>query len=275
MSETTEAAPPPADSPAAALPSLLDIADEAAAAPSAAAPAAAIRPEWCPEQFWDAERRELRAESLAKSWGDLRTTLAKGGMTPPDSPDTYRLPTIDGVPENLVGADDPLWRSVREAAHQAGISQVQLEQVARPYLRAMADARAAAAQPEDPAAIKAAYDAEVGRLGPQGRQVLAEVGTWLKGLVTRGVLSADEGRALGAWWSADQVRGLMRLRERMGESPIPLTALDDGQVTVADARRMLTDGHAKGDKQMVERARKALRDLDARGVNLLGTSRNL
>lgn len=270
MSETTESTLPAADAAAPAMPSLLDIADEAAAAPAADGAAAAARPDWLPEQFWDADKREGRWESMAKSWGDLRTRVAKGGLTPPESADAYSLPTIEGLPADLVGADDPLWRNVRQAAHKAGISQAQLEQVARPYLEAMAEARTNAAKPDDPAAVKAAYDAEVGRLGPQGKQVLAEVGGWLKGLVTRGVLSAEEGKALGAWWSADQVRGLMRLRERMGEKPIPLHALDDGQVTAADARRMLQEGHAKNDMTLVEKARRTLRDMEARGVNLRG-----
>jgi hypothetical protein len=256
-------AAPAAAAPASAEPSLLDLAE--APPPDAAAPAG--RPDYLPEAFWDAEKGAPRIESLAKSWTDLRNKLAKGGHTAPESPDAYRLPAIEGLPADIVPSDDPLWGAVRNAAHQAGLTPAQLEAVAKPYLEAAAKQKADAAQANDPEAVRAAFDREVARLGPQGRQVLADVRSWIDGLTARGVLTADERREMvSGIWNADQVRALAKLRSLSGEKPIPVTALDDGSMTVADAKRMLHEGLAAKDEGMAEKARRALRDMEARGL---------
>jgi hypothetical protein len=35
-----------------------------------------VRPEWCPEKFWDSDKAEIRQEALAKSYGELERTRA-------------------------------------------------------------------------------------------------------------------------------------------------------------------------------------------------------
>jgi hypothetical protein len=249
----------PAESaPAPAAPeSLFDVAGDAA-------PEANGRPEWLPEQFWDEAAKAPKVEALAKSWADLRTRIARRGDDPPASADDYRLPEAEALPEALRPApDDPVWKAVRENALKAGVTQKQLEAIAAPYLRHLAEQARAQA---DPAAQRAAYEAELARLGPTGRQVVAEVGAWLKGLEARGILTADEVREIRGISTAEGVRALAKLRAMTGEKPVPVEALDPGAMSYADARRMMREALQKGDQSLLDRAVATLRELEARGT---------
>lgn len=252
-----ETAAPAADAPAADAPAegLFALAEE---------PKAGDRPQWLPEQFWDSEAKTPRVEALAKAVADLRARLSRSGIGPPESPDAYRLPEVDGLPKDMVKPDDPLWTEVRRAAHEAGVSQAQLEAIARPYLAAAAKAQAEGAAAEE--ARTAAYTAELARLGPQGRQVLAEVKTWVDGLVGRGILTKDERAALFGVTTADGVRALAKLRTMAGEKPIPVEALEDGRMSPADARRMMQEALEKRDPKLGEQAVRALREMAAKGM---------
>jgi hypothetical protein len=260
VSGTTPAATPaPAESaPAPAAPeSLFDVAGDAA-------PPADGRPEWLPEQFWDEKAKAPKLEHLAKSWADLRTRIARRGDDPPASADDYRLPEVEALPEALRPAkDDPVWKAVRENALKAGVTQKQLEAIVAPYLRHLAEQAGAQA---DPAAQRAAYEAELARLGPTGRQVVAEVGAWLKGLEARGILTAEEAREIRGISTAEGVRALAKLRAMAGEKPVPVEALDPGAMSYADARRMMREALHKGDQSLLDRAVATLRELEARGT---------
>jgi hypothetical protein len=233
---------------------------------AAAAAAQDGRPEGLPDQFWDAEKKEVRLAALVKAANDMRARLARGGEeAPPASADGYALPAVEGLPKELVPPnDDPVWSAVRKAAHEAGLTQKQLEAVARPYLAAVAE-QAKQRQPATEQDAAAAYEAELARLGPQGRQVVHEVGAWLSGLVARGVMTGEEYAALQGISTAEGVRALAKLRSMAGEKPIPLSALDDGAMSYADAERMMREAFEKKDTRLGEQAARALRELAAKG----------
>jgi len=260
VSGTTPAeTPAPAESaPAPAVPeSLFDVAGDAA-------PPADGRPEWLPEQFWDEAAKAPKVEALAKSWADLRTRIARRGDDPPASADDYRLPEAEALPEALRPApDDPVWKAVRENALKAGVTQKQLEAIVSPYLRHLAEQARAQA---DPAAQRAAYEAELARLGPTGRQVVAEVGAWLKGLEARGILTAEEVREFRGISTAEGVRALAKLRAMTGEKPVPVEALDPQAMSYADARRMMREAIERKDQRLGEQAARALQELAQRGA---------
>ncbi|MFN7000501.1 MAG: hypothetical protein ACK4ST_10795, partial [Elioraea tepidiphila] len=131
------------------------------------------RPPWLQEQFWDAEKKAPRVEAMAKALHDLRARAARSAASAPETPDAYRLPEVEGLPKDAVKPDDPLWAAVRKAAHEAGVSQAQLEAIARPYLAEAARRQAEAGDSKE--ARDAAYATELARLGPHGRKVLGEV----------------------------------------------------------------------------------------------------
>lgn len=271
--KTTPAAPEKADGAAPAPPPDAGKADggeqasifDALDAPAKDADGKPTRPDWCPEPFWNAEKGEPMVEALAKSQADLRKQISRGDHKPPEKPDAYVLPKIEGLPE--VPADDPLWTTVRAAAHEAGLSQAQLERVVKPYLEAArqripANADPAAAE----AARRAAYAEEIAKLGPNGRAQAADIKGWIMGLESSGALSAEEARALLGVGNAAGVRALMKLRARGGgEQAIPIDVVDPGQASQADAQAMMVKGFADKDEAMVKRGRGILQKLEAEG----------
>lgn len=216
------------------------------------------KPEWLPEQFWDVDSKQARWEQLARSWADLRSKIARGEGKLPESPDEYVLPKRDGLPE--VPADDRAWAKVRQAAHQAGLTQAQLEAVAAAYLEAAAEA--GVLQP--PADLKARVEAELAKLGPNGRAVVKDVNGWVTGLVARGVLTGEEADSLRAVADAAGVRALGKLKALLGEKPIPLEALDDGRLAYEDARRMMEEALRTKNETLWHKAERALREHYAR-----------
>jgi hypothetical protein len=263
----------PAEAPAtgaAAPPSLFDAASPDA--PKLDAEGQPIRPDWLPEQFWDPETKAPRADALAKSWADLRRIVSRGEHKPPADDTGYSLPAVEGLPADFVPVDDAVWTQVRKAAHQAGLTAQQLQAVAAPMLAHAAKVAAEAGAPpppEDPAAAaeaqRAAYQAEIQKLGPNGERVLRDVDAWMKGLASRGILTEAELGDLRGISTAAGVRALAKLRELAGERALPVDALMVEDTTQADAQRMMEEGFAKNDAALVEKGRQVLRRLEREG----------
>lgn len=229
----------------------------------AATTAKPTRPDTIPEQFWDAEKGEPRVHEMGKSWLDMRRKISRGIEAPPEAPDAYTVPKLDGAPEGLIGGDgDTLWPEIRKAAHAAGVTQKQLDALAAPFLAQMAQQ---GGETETPEARAARVEAEFAKLGPNGKQVVRDVGGWIAGLHSRGVLSDGEFAALRQVGTAEGVRALAKLRERAGEKPIPTDAIGDDAMAQADAERLMREGFQKGDQGMVERARRKLQELEKAG----------
>jgi hypothetical protein len=222
------------------------------------------RPDFLDEAFWDSTKGVVRVEALAKSQRDLRSRLARGEGRVPDTAEGYSIPKIEGVAPDQVRADDPLWGEIRKAAHAAQVTQSQMDALLRPFFAAVA-----AQQPNDEADAAPDYTAELAKLGPNGRQVVQDVGGWLAGLHARGILSPAELADLRGIGTANGVRALAKLREMLGERAIPTEAMQPDAATQADLQRMLRDGYAKNDPDKRAQAIRGLEGL-ARGGQLRG-----
>ena len=94
--------------------------DSQRATPPATPPA--VPPRGLPEKFWDAERGELRAESLIKSYRSLEQKLGRlGGERVPDDPGGYDI----HLAGDLIASD----ADVNERLHAAGFNQAQAQTV--------------------------------------------------------------------------------------------------------------------------------------------------
>jgi hypothetical protein len=267
---TTSDAPGKSDQAAASPASLFDAASPDA--PKLDAEGQPIRPDWLPEQFWDPETKAPRADALAKSWADLRRIVSRGEHKPPPDDTGYTLPAVEGLPADFIPVDDAVWARVRKAAHQAGLTVQQLQAIAAPMLAHAAQIAAqgpAAAPPEDPAAAmeaqRAAYQAEIAKLGPNGERVLRDVDGWMKGLRSRGILTDAELADLRGISTAAGVRALAKLRELAGERALPVDALTVEDTTQADAQRMLQEGFEKNDEGLIRKGRSVLERLEREG----------
>lgn len=273
--------PAPAPAPAAAAPPAqaaddFNLFDSAPDAPPSTTPSApSTRPDHIPEQFWDPATNQPRIEAMAKSWTDLRRKVSQGTGQAPETPDAYALPKVEGLTEEILPPDDPLWKQVRESAHKAGVSQAQLEAIATPYVQAALERLKSqpAASPEADRAAREQYLAEQKQqLGPNADLMISDMKQWIKGMETRGSLTEGEAKALLAAGNADGIRALAKLRAMTGEKAIPLDTLAGAEMTVQDARQLMTAGFAEKNQglpsgeEKIERGRRALQDLQRRGL---------
>ena len=267
MSETATEAAAGADAGTDAADSLFDLAEQSDATIAKDDAGKPVKPDWINDQFWDAEKGEPKLREMATSWADLRGKISRGEHKPPESPDKYAPPAIEGLPAGLIGGkDDTLWPAVTKAAHAAGLTQKQLEAIATPVLAQMAAAQAEADPARQAEARRAAAAAELAQLGPNARQVVADTAAWLNGLEANGSLTRDEVLAARGMSNAAGIRLLGKLRQLTGDKPIPTEAFQEDGMTIADARRLMDEGYAKNDQGMIAKARAALTKAEAAGA---------
>jgi len=167
------------------------------------------RPDWLPEQFWDADKKEIKAEAMSKSWADFRTQASTKAGQAPKTPAEYQLNLPDGM---RVADDDKLVGEFRKAAHEAGLSNDAFNKV----VTAVMKSGVLDVQPVDTAA-------ELAKLGPQG-QAMVNINTqWGKQLVESGVWTQEDFNEMVVLGStAEGIRAFNKLREYYGGEKIPM-----------------------------------------------------
>ncbi len=169
------------------------------------------RPDWLPEQFWDDAKKEIKSEAMSKSWADFRTQASAKAGQAPKAPADYKL----DLPEGLkVADDDKLVGEFRKAAHAAGLSNESFNKVITDVMKSgVLDV-----QPVDTAA-------ELTKLGPQGKAMVAAVTTWGKQMVESGVWDQNDFNELVVLGStAEGMRAINKLREYYGGEKIPVNS---------------------------------------------------
>lgn len=218
-------------------PAAAEIDHRADPAQAAAPGAPADRPEWLPENFW--KDGQPAYEEMAKSWQDLRKTIAQGRhKAPPEGKyDTSVLST----------PDDPVAQAYVGWAQKHGVSQAAFDDLAQ-TIREMSEEMSGPAV--DPAA-------EMKALGPNAGAVVNGMVDWARGLVNKGVWSGDdfeEFKVMGG--TARGLRALMKIREAY-EGRIPIEAAPlDGAPSKDELYQMVADPRYKTDaayRQKVER----------------------
>lgn len=235
------------------------------------------RPEWAPEQFWNAERNELNGEKLAKSYNDLRAEFNKGkkgqGKTP-DSPEGYLddftiqrergegddKVTLERIRE--VAGDDPALLAFAEVAHKNGLTDKQFKSLVSDAMFAFDGLMP---EPFD-------VNREIEALGmasmDEAKALIATNKNWLDRLHASGTLNEDQylaARQMGM--SALGLQTLNALREQAGEKPIPTNTMksNGGMKTKAELGEMMKDPRYSADGEAGE----AFRAEVARGFEAL------
>lgn len=166
------------------------------------------RPAHIPEQFWDAEKREIKLEAFSKSWGDFRAQAQGKAGQAPKTPADYQLTLPEGV---TIDKDDKVVAKFREVAHAAGLSNDAFNKIAGDIIAS------GVLQPE---AVDSA--AEMAKLGPQAGAMVAAVTKWGENMRDAGIWTEEDFNEvviLGS--SAEGIRALNKLREYYGGEKIP------------------------------------------------------
>ncbi len=215
--------------------------DEDAAKAKAAAAAVSplhfeARPDHVPENFWKKDEEGdgglIDLEALTKSHKDLRSRQATKGK-PPAKPEDYTFEFTSPVEGMDIKGDDMLVTAFRQVAFDEGMPQEQFNRIAGKYSTALINfmkGRIDAGEMEQ-------YDqgAELKKLGENGKPLMDGVKGWLKGLMTRGLLSEGQfKRLMTSGDYADGVTGFAVLRSLSGEVPIPLGMPLEGEGMPSD-----------------------------------------
>lgn len=172
-----------------------------------------VRPEFLDEQFWDAEKGEANVETLSKSYKDLRTEFNKRnddtiGETVEDygTEEFYTLDGMEGMKE------DPVMQLALVQAQEAGMGVKQAQTFISKFMVGLTEF---APQPVD-------LNAEIEKLGKNGRHMVSGLKTWVDGMKNQGDINDEvhsEILKLGA--SAAGIRALDVLRQKSGVMNIP------------------------------------------------------
>ena len=202
----------------------------------------AARPDFWPENFWKKDSNEPDMEGIAKSWSDLRKQISQGKHKAP-ADGKYDLKVFgDKAEGNAVAESMTKWAAangVSQAAFDELVSDLQ-EKGQSIMGQDMVDPQA-----------------ELKALGPNANAIVDGMVNWARGLVNKGVWSADdfeEFKIMGG--TARGIRALMKVRESYeGRVPVDSAPLE-GTMSKDDLYQMVNDPKYKSDpayRQKVEK----------------------
>ena len=200
------------------------------------------RPDWWPENFWNKDNNEPDLEGMAKSWKDLRKMVSKGAhKAPPEG--KYDISAFGENAEQLEFV--PMFK---DWAAENGVSQAAFDDIAT-KLRGIAENTIGVPDIDIQAERKA--------LGPNADAVINGMVNWARGLVNKGVWSAedfDEFKIMGG--TARGIKALSKIREAY-EGRIPTESQPiEGQMSDLELQAMVGDPKYETDpsyRQKVER----------------------
>ena len=187
------------------------------------------RPDWLPENFFD-PKKGPKYEDLAKSYQELRTKFSQGKHKAPED-GNYDVTIFK---DKGIKDDDTVVGAYREWAKKHGISQEAFSDLAG-QITGMAGENAATAT----------FNAEEERksLGPNADAMIRGMADWGRGMVKKGVWSADDYKEYQVFaGTANGLKAAMKLREAY-EGRIPdLRAIPvEGALTEQDLQSMVAD----------------------------------
>ena len=200
------------------------------------------KPEYLPDNFWNAEKGEANFEGLAKSWSDLRKTISQGKHKAPADGNYDTGSWGDGA------GDNPMAQTIVGWAKDNNLSQAQFDDLVGKLQTQARDVMQG--ETIDP-------EVEMKALGPNANAVVNGMVGWARGLVQKGIWGKDdfeEFKVMGG--TAKGLRALMKVRESY-EGRIPVESMPvEGSPSKDELYGMVGDPRYKTDaayRQKVER----------------------
>jgi len=181
---------------------------------------APVRPDYIPENFWNAESGEVNTEGLAKSYAELRKAFNeknndKAGEKVEDyfSEEFY---TEDGMFKSEkveISKDDPAIKAAYEAAKNAGMGVKQANEFISQFVAGM----------ETNLPPKVDVQAELAKLGENAEKTVSGLKTWVDGMLNNKDIDAEVHAAmLDLGKTAAGIKALDVLRQKTGEMSLPI-----------------------------------------------------
>lgn len=179
------------------------------------------RPEWAPQKFYDAEKGDVNVENLAnaytkleKAHTELRSQKGLANDAPKEATEYFADFT---TPEDAnrvgdVSKDDPALQVFSEVLHKHGIGKEMASAMVSEFLTKI--------NPHLPEPINT--EAEIEKLGPNGKALIGINDAWLTGMFQSGQLSSQElAVAYTLATNAEGIQLLNKFRVMSGEMPTP------------------------------------------------------
>lgn len=161
------------------------------------APNSATRPEFVPENFWDATKGEVKGNEFKTHLDTITARIAADDsrkLTLPQKPEDYKLE----LPQDFklpAGAEwewddkDPLLTEARKTAQELGIDQAGFSKLLALHV---------GTELGQSHRVKEAHDAEIAKLGATGSVRIDTVRTWAKAMVGDDMAKALDGMLVTA-----------------------------------------------------------------------------
>jgi hypothetical protein len=178
-------------------------------------PPARDRPEGVPENFWDPDRREIKAADWAKSYEELRTFKASDDARRaalPGQADLYKpdLPESVKIPADLeLKLDTPMYREARELAYAKGWTQGDFTEALGLFVKH---------QIADQQRLQAYYKGELEALGDNREARLTALDKFREATVKAWFPEAERAEALEMIMRAPPNRYFLRWMEKASEA---------------------------------------------------------
>ena len=200
------------------------------------------RPDWWPENFWKKDSNEPDLEGMAKSWKDLRKMVSKGAhKAPPEG--KYDLSAFGENVDQM-----PMVPMFKDWAAKNGVSQAAFDELAT---QIMDGASNVMGTPD------VDLEAERRALGPNANAIINGMVDWARGLVNKGVWSAEdfeEFKIMGG--TAKGMKALSKIRAAYeGRIPDGKEAVD-GMPTDLELQSMVGDPKYQSDPAFRQRVEK-------------------
>ncbi|MEY4338104.1 MAG: hypothetical protein RL680_999 [Actinomycetota bacterium] len=172
-----------------------------------------VKPEFLPDNFWDANKGEANLEAMSKSWSDLRKQISQGKHKAP-ADGNYDTSSWGGD-----AAENPMASTLLGWAKENNLSQGQFDDL-------VGQLKTKAFEVMDGQNIDP--QVEMQKLGPNGSALVNGMSDWARGLISKGTWSSDDWDEFKIMaGTARGVTMLSKLRETYeGRMPIETQPLD-------------------------------------------------
>jgi hypothetical protein len=197
---------------------------------------AASKPDYWPEKFWKKDSNEPDLEGISKSYAELEKQFRSGKHKAPEG-GKYDISALEGVAE-----DDPLLETYKGWAAKNGISQQAFEELASQFVQM-------GTMQEQQVQMSVKQEREA--LGPNADAIIANMSSWAKGLVQKGIWGKEDIEEFKVWGgTAKGIQALMKLRETY-EGRVPVDTLKNSgeeNMSEEELKGMVSDPRYKTDE---------------------------
>jgi hypothetical protein len=214
------------------------------------------KPEEFPAEFWNEEGKAVNIDALYDAFKnrdkiakDLREKIGRKQFdnAPPKDINEYTIELKEDL-KDLLPADDPIIAKAKEVAKEAGLPKEAFAKFMTPMVEAVLAMRQDV-KPPSPEEIAEAKNAELAKIGPNGKQMAQAVNGWLASLEKQGVLTKETlAAAQSMVYNAETLKVMNTLRSMVAPSGPPIALPISQDSSRAEIEAKMVEAAAKRDE---------------------------